>query len=192
MDEVPSCEFTWVVFVHRWAETTCLLTVQGLWNEQTDLFSTISTLSGKVLSYSFRFIALLMEVCLQCSLLYNFSLLVRFVLSALSGCMIPRMSPMADWRSLSGVLLGADPETEVLPAAEEVQPVEPAIEATEESPRSPAHEAADDDTASTASSMVSDLLSEADASFTLMDELGFTPHTQCPPHLVDILSLIHI
>ena len=74
MDGVPRCEFTWVVFVQKWAETTCLLAVQGLWNDQTDLFSTLSTLSGKVLSYSFRFIALLMEVGLQCSLLYNFSL----------------------------------------------------------------------------------------------------------------------
>ena len=55
MDEVPSGEFTWVVFVQRWAETTCLLAVQGLWNEQPDLLSTISTLSGKVLSYSFSF-----------------------------------------------------------------------------------------------------------------------------------------
>ena len=102
--------------------------------------------------------------------------------------MLPGMSPLADWRSLSDVLPGADPETEVLLAAEEVLPVEPAIEAHEESPRSPEHEAADDDTLSTASSLVSDLLSEADASFTLMDELGFTPHTQCPtwPHLVDI------
>ena len=80
MDGVPRCEFTWVVFVQKWAETTCLLAVQGLWDDQTDLFSTLSTLSGKVLSYSFRFIALLMEVCLQCSLLYNFSLHVRFVL----------------------------------------------------------------------------------------------------------------
>ena len=55
MDEVPSGEFTWVVFVQRWAETTCLLAVQGLWNERTDLFATVSTLSGNVLSYSFRF-----------------------------------------------------------------------------------------------------------------------------------------
>ena len=46
MDEVPSGEFTWVVFVQRWAETSCLLAVQGLWpsvweltsNEQTVLF----------------------------------------------------------------------------------------------------------------------------------------------------------
>ena len=98
--------------------------------------------------------------------------------------MIPQMSPMADWRSLSDVLLGADPETEVLPAAEEVQPVEPTIEATEEASHSSEHEAAEADTASTASSTVSDLLNEADASFTLMDELGFTPHTQCPTCLL--------
>ena len=55
MDEVPSGAFTWVVFVQEWAETTCLLAVQGLWNEQTDLFSTVFPLSGKVLSYSYRF-----------------------------------------------------------------------------------------------------------------------------------------
>ena len=91
MDEVPSCEFTWVVFVQKWVETTCLLAVQALWNDQTDLFSTLSTLSGKVLSYSFRFIAcLLMEVCLQCSLLYNFSHHVRFVLCSPVRLYAPR------------------------------------------------------------------------------------------------------
>ena len=50
--------------------------------------------------------------------------------AVLSGCVIPMMSPLADWRSLSEALW-ADPADELFPTVTGGQPVAPAAEATE-------------------------------------------------------------